>query len=162
MKKSGLVGMMVVGLSLMNGCAVFSDNARPTLLGGDADLTLIQNRSSKNMSKIQDSTNGTNSGDATGTPSGGSTITLDPTQLAGLVRAASMNAPREASVPEIITPEPISTRPAYRVPNRVYRVEEGDNLWTIARRFGTTVDDLQKANGMKGDMIHPGQLLTLP
>ncbi|MEM7166854.1 MAG: L,D-transpeptidase family protein [Planctomycetota bacterium] len=39
----------------------------------------------------------------------------------------------------------------------VYRVESGDSLARIARVHGTTVDALQRLNGLSGDLIHAGQ-----
>lgn len=44
-----------------------------------------------------------------------------------------------------------------------YDVREGDSLERIARRQGVSVADLRKANPkLKGDMIHPGEKLTVP
>jgi LysM repeat protein len=43
-----------------------------------------------------------------------------------------------------------------------YVVQRGDTLWRIAQRFGTTVQALQRANGLSGTRIYPGQILTLP
>jgi hypothetical protein len=43
-----------------------------------------------------------------------------------------------------------------------YRVRDGDSLWVIARRLGTTVADLRRANGIRGSRIYAGQLLTVP
>lgn len=36
-------------------------------------------------------------------------------------------------------------------------VKSGDTLSAIAKRNGTTVSQLKKLNGLKNDMIHPGQ-----
>ncbi len=47
------------------------------------------------------------------------------------------------------------------VPSR-YMVRDGDSLWTIARRHGTTVPKLRAANGIRGSRIYAGQLLTVP
>ena len=45
----------------------------------------------------------------------------------------------------------------------VYRVRRGDSLWVIARRFGVTPSQLQRANGIRRrDHIHPGQTLRIP
>jgi murein DD-endopeptidase MepM/ murein hydrolase activator NlpD len=45
----------------------------------------------------------------------------------------------------------------------VYLVEEGDSLWSIAARFGTTVDALAQANGLTANAgISPGQELVIP
>ncbi len=40
-------------------------------------------------------------------------------------------------------------------------VKSGDNLETIARKNGTTVDQLKKDNNLKGDVIRPGQNLKV-
>ncbi|MCM1005616.1 MAG: LysM peptidoglycan-binding domain-containing protein [Prevotella sp.] len=42
-------------------------------------------------------------------------------------------------------------------------VKSGDNLSHIAKRNGTTVEELRKANpNLKGDMLHPGDKLNVP
>jgi membrane-bound lytic murein transglycosylase D len=44
-----------------------------------------------------------------------------------------------------------------------YRVRKGDNLWSIARRFGTDVPALLRANGLRsGQTIYPGEQLIIP
>ncbi len=52
-------------------------------------------------------------------------------------------------------------RPAGDAPG-FYVIVAGDTLWDIARRFGTTVEALRRANGLTGDLIFPGQRLSLP
>lgn len=44
----------------------------------------------------------------------------------------------------------------------IYRVNEGDTLWGLARRYGTTVETLREVNGLASDVILPGQLLKIP
>lgn len=41
-------------------------------------------------------------------------------------------------------------------------VAVGDNLWKIARAYGTTVGLIKQANGLASNTIRPGQLLTVP
>ena len=49
------------------------------------------------------------------------------------------------------------TKPAA---SKVYTVKSGDNLSTIAKRLGTSVDSLVKKNGIKNpNLIYPGQKL---
>ena len=55
-----------------------------------------------------------------------------------------------------------STRSAQRVQQVAYTVRSGDSLWTIARKHGTTVEVLQRTNGIRGSRIYEGQVLDLP
>lgn len=43
-----------------------------------------------------------------------------------------------------------------------YTVRRGDSLWQIARRFETTTESIQRANGMRSTSLRPGQKLTVP
>ena len=43
-----------------------------------------------------------------------------------------------------------------------YTVKRGDTLFTIARRFGTTVAALRSANGLRSNAIRIGQRLIIP
>ncbi|MBP6468877.1 MAG: LysM peptidoglycan-binding domain-containing protein [Chloroflexi bacterium] len=43
-----------------------------------------------------------------------------------------------------------------------YTVVQGDNLTSIAARFGTTVNAIKAANGLTSDLIYVGQVLIVP
>jgi len=43
-----------------------------------------------------------------------------------------------------------------------YVVRRGDNLWTIARSFSTTVSTLKRANGLRSNRLKIGQKLYIP
>ena len=61
-------------------------------------------------------------------------------------------------------PKPVAAKPKPKPkpqPTR-YVVKKGDSLYTIAQRNKTTVAALQRANGISGSLIHPGQRLTIP
>ena len=45
--------------------------------------------------------------------------------------------------------------PAYHV------VRRGDSLWNIARKYGTTTQEIQKLNGLTGTHLYQGQKLKL-
>ena len=45
---------------------------------------------------------------------------------------------------------------------RYYRVLPGDTLYSIARRYGTTVGQIKTINGLQGSLIYAGMLLRLP
>jgi membrane-bound lytic murein transglycosylase D len=43
-----------------------------------------------------------------------------------------------------------------------YRVQQGDTLYSIARRFNVSLDQLKKQNALNRDIVAIGQVLTLP
>ncbi len=43
-----------------------------------------------------------------------------------------------------------------------YRVRRGDSLWSIARRFGTSIGNLRTINELRGSRIYAGQVLLVP
>jgi membrane-bound lytic murein transglycosylase D len=43
-----------------------------------------------------------------------------------------------------------------------HKVRKGETLSTIARKYGTTVQKIKKANNIKGDNIQVGQRLSIP
>jgi len=45
--------------------------------------------------------------------------------------------------------------------NDKYTVRSGDSLWTIAKRFGTSVSRIKQKNNIKGSSIHPGNVLVI-
>lgn len=42
-----------------------------------------------------------------------------------------------------------------------HTVHTGDSLWTVARRYSTTIPALVRANGLKSTVVQPGQQLTV-
>jgi LysM repeat protein len=43
-----------------------------------------------------------------------------------------------------------------------YTVESGDSLWSIADKFGTSVDSIKSCSGLTSDSLQVGQTLTIP
>ena len=43
-----------------------------------------------------------------------------------------------------------------------YIVQRGDSLWSIARKYDTTVSELQKLNNLTTTTLQIGQVLTVP
>lgn len=46
--------------------------------------------------------------------------------------------------------------------SNIYTVKKGDSLWLIANKYGTTVDELSSANGLKSNTLSIGQTLIIP
>jgi len=67
-----------------------------------------------------------------------------------LATNAAPSTPRRVSAP---------AAPARRV---TYRVRPGDSLWSIARRHGSSVEDLKKANSMRSTRIVVDQVIVIP
>lgn len=42
-----------------------------------------------------------------------------------------------------------------------YKVKSGDTLYSISKRYGTTVAALKRDNGLSGNLIYPGQTLRI-
>jgi LysM repeat protein len=55
-------------------------------------------------------------------------------------------------------PTPRATGPA----RTVHVVQPGETLYSIARRYSTSVDDLRRLNGIVGDNVAAGRRLTVP
>ena len=47
-------------------------------------------------------------------------------------------------------------------PRLIHTVVRGESLYTIARRCGSTVSSIRQANGLRRNLIHPGQSLIVP
>ncbi len=58
--------------------------------------------------------------------------------------------------------EPIDMEEAARRPSIVgYLVKDGDDLWTLAKRYSTTEDAIREMNNVSGDSIKPGDRLLI-
>jgi LysM repeat protein len=60
------------------------------------------------------------------------------------------------------TAPPAPSGPAVRPTPESYVVRSGDSLWTIARRFGISVNALKEANQLSRNRLQPGQKLLIP
>jgi hypothetical protein len=59
--------------------------------------------------------------------------------------------------------ENLATRERTRLGERMaYTIQPGDSLWEIARQHGTTVDEIQAVNDMRGNRIYAGQVIDVP
>ena len=80
-------------------------------------------------------------------------LTAEPTQ-ASTESVTSTPVPTSTPAPTI-TPSPT---PAFIL----HTVRWGDTLYSLARRYGTTVEAIRAANGLRSDRIRIGQTLKIP
>lgn len=64
---------------------------------------------------------------------------------------------KEESIPAPLIPK----RQQYPI-EKTYIVQDGDNLWKIARRFQVDIDTIRSHNHLEGDFLHPGNVLRIP
>ncbi|GIV31246.1 MAG: hypothetical protein KatS3mg029_0597 [Saprospiraceae bacterium] len=62
--------------------------------------------------------------------------------------------------PPVVT-NPPSTQPPSGVAPVYHTVARGDTLYGIARRYGVTIEDIQRLNNLSGTIIHAGQKLRV-
>ncbi|MDB0056832.1 LysM peptidoglycan-binding domain-containing protein [Akkermansiaceae bacterium] len=76
-------------------------------------------------------------------------------------------APRPVTKPTprpkpVVKPKP-KPAPVKVKPKTVrHVVKKGDTLYSLSRKYGTTVSKIQKANGMSGTIIRDGSTLVIP
>lgn len=68
-------------------------------------------------------------------------------------------SPKPQSKPVAAKPKP---KPKPKPTVTRYVVKKGDTLSAIASRHNTSVSAIQRANGIKGTLIHPGKSLVIP
>lgn len=78
----------------------------------------------------------------------------------------------DATVPQASAGEPAAANPPYSETvgdygaggygEAAYTVQAGDTLFSLAQRYGTSVDAIMAANGLSSDVLHAGQALYIP
>ena len=66
-----------------------------------------------------------------------------------------------------LTSNDLSIGKALKIPNTLnvydsYTVKRGDTLYSIARKYNTTVDNLRRLNNLNNDSLSIGQVILLP
>ncbi len=89
----------------------------------------------------------------------GQTLVI-PRQLGAAARPAAAVARTVIAAAEPARPAQRKQPDEANAPER-YRVRSGDSLYSIARRFGVSVERLRGLNGLTGTLIKPGQWLRL-
>ncbi|MBN1976382.1 MAG: LysM peptidoglycan-binding domain-containing protein [Anaerolineae bacterium] len=134
-------------------------DVEPTPVGGAQDVPMGENAQNTAMA---------------GTAHARETLTAQPGDMAGDTpsspEATPTEAPPTAVPPTAIPPTavpPTSAPAPTTAPSTggtvTYIVQRGDTLYSIARRYGTTVEAIASANGITNpNLIRVGQKLTIP
>ncbi|HSX25921.1 MAG TPA: LysM domain-containing protein [Chlamydiales bacterium] len=86
---------------------------------------------------------------------------VDPKVALARVAPTASAAP---AAPAAVQPDPVVVV-AMTLPNaplRQHVVQDGENLWKIARQYKIKVDELIKANDLEKDRLFPGMTLVIP
>jgi len=82
-------------------------------------------------------------------------------QAAPSASAPSASAP-SASAPTLAPADTLATPSTPITASTTYTVVSGDSLWGIARKYSTSIEAIQSANGLTNTTIRIGQQLTIP
>ncbi|MCS7087265.1 MAG: LysM peptidoglycan-binding domain-containing protein [Thermoflexales bacterium] len=82
------------------------------------------------------------------------------TTVASLMRLNGIRDPHSLRVGQRLTVITCAGRSARSA--RTHVVQAGETLFRIAQRYGTTVEALRAANGLRSNLIVPGQVLRIP
>ncbi len=87
-------------------------------------------------------------------------VTVDEIQAANNLQNELIRAGDELFIPITRSAEEAASPVASQFE---YTVEAGDTIVSIATRFGGTIEDIQRANGLSANaLIQPGQVLVIP
>jgi LysM repeat protein len=88
--------------------------------------------------------------------------------VAGLAQANGLSNPsliyagQQLVIPGGGTASGPATQPPPTMPAGTHVVQPGETLFRVATQYGINVDALKAANGLSGDVIFSGQMLTIP
>lgn len=78
------------------------------------------------------------------------------------IRAANNLTSDVLRIGQILTIPNTTSTPETPSTGNTYTVQNGDSLWKIANKFGTTINALKSANNLTNDNLQVGQVLTIP
>lgn len=76
-----------------------------------------------------------------------------PSKLIDIIERYNLNQYDSKIKSTVVLPEP--------APNKIYTIKQGDSLYSIAKKFNITVDQLKKINNLANNDIKIGQQLTI-
>lgn len=120
-------------------------------------------REYKQQQAANAATTATNNANPYGVPQASSAVSSYAPAPAPNGEAPYQPIPGVTSTPSTYTPvTPAVVTPNKTITGNSYLVSPGDSLWKISREFGTTVEEIQAANGLTNTTIRSGQKLIIP
>jgi membrane-bound lytic murein transglycosylase D len=95
------------------------------------------------------------------TPTAASNDANDVIVAAILARSREPGSGAQGSPPSARPQKPIAPQPPPKGKASTHVVEAGDTLWAISQKYGTTVTDVKRWNGIRGSGIKAGDKLKI-
>ncbi len=86
-------------------------------------------------------------------------VSVDAIKSANNLSSDFLQIGQSLIIPGKSSPSPAPAAPAA---SSVYTVVHGDCLWTIAEKFGTSINAIKSLNGLSSDTLFAGQKLKIP
>jgi LysM repeat protein len=87
----------------------------------------------------------------------------------GIARQYAVTAAELAAANPDVDPSRLRSGEVLRIPGvagasgkRTHRVEAGESLWGIARKYGVSAASIRRANKLDGDRVRTGDTLVIP
>lgn len=88
-------------------------------------------------------------------------VSVDSIIQANNLSGTNLSIGQQLIIPGTTT-TPTPPTPPEEDTTQLYVVKSGDSLWSIARKFNTTVSEIRNANNLTTDVLQVGQLLRIP
>lgn len=89
-------------------------------------------------------------------------ITVQEIRDANNLTSDTLSVGQSLIIPGISADEDLEDNNGNETVPNTYTVQSGDSLWSIANRFGITVNDLKTANSLTSNLLSVGQILVIP
>jgi LysM repeat protein len=90
-------------------------------------------------------------------------VVVPQTKVPAVMPPAKQQVPPVVKQP-VAVQQPVqqpAVTPQNNAPTQDYKVSAGETLYSIAKRFGTTVDDITAINGLTSTTLTPGQIIKV-
>jgi membrane-bound lytic murein transglycosylase D len=116
-------------------------------------------RTSRESLKLSGSTHTVRTGDTLYDIARDYQVSVNDLKRANGLRSSRIYPGKELKIPATTRP---STPAQTNLEKGTYRVQKGDTLYDIARRFGVSISELRRANDLRTSRIYPGDVLRIP